>query len=64
MPVVELAALLHDIADSKFHRGSFAAGPYRAKRILQQLGVDKKTIQEVLYIVGNISFKKIGAKKT
>ena len=61
--VVELAALLHDIADSKFHRGSFTAGPRRAKALLKKYGIDNDTMKEVLYVVGNISFKKAGTRK-
>jgi uncharacterized protein len=56
--IVELAALLHDIADSKFHNGDPEIGPRKAKLILNKLGVDKLTIEKVAYIVGNVSFSK------
>jgi uncharacterized protein len=56
--VVGLAALLHDIADSKFHNGDHEIGPRKARQILRQLGVDKVTIEKVAYIVGNVSFSK------
>lgn len=61
--VVELAALLHDIADSKFHNGDHEIGPRNARLILDRLGVDKLTIEKVAYIVGNVSFSKTRRSK-
>lgn len=55
--VVELAALLHDIADWKFYGGDFDKGPKEAAKLLRRLKVDKKTIEKVQYIIANISFK-------
>lgn len=55
--VVELAALLHDIADSKFHDGDETVGPQKAKSFLQSIGVSDQTIESVIYILENISFK-------
>lgn len=60
MLVVELAALLHDIADWKFHGGDAAAGPRKAAAWLKKLGVDAGTAAAVVHIVANLSFK--GAK--
>lgn len=57
MEVVELAALLHDIADHKFHDGDFEAGPKASSEWLESIGVDKQTIAHVEDIVRNISFK-------
>ena len=54
--VVELASLLHDIADWKFHGGNETMGPKLAKQWLKSLAVDKKTIENVCYIISNISF--------
>ncbi|WP_223551950.1 HD domain-containing protein [Aestuariivivens sp. NBU2969] len=56
--VVELAALLHDIADSKFHNGNDTIGPKMAREFLFQLNVDSKTIEHVVKIIENISFNK------
>lgn len=55
--VVELAALLHDIADSKFHNGDENIGPEKARQFLQTLNVDETTILHVENIIRNISFK-------
>ena len=63
MYVVQLGALLHDIADYKFHGGDFTAGPKAAREYLEKLRVNEKTINNVCYIVENISFKGAGAEK-
>lgn len=55
--VVELAALLHDIADSKFHGGDENIGPSTAKNFLATLPVDAATAMHVVNIVAHISFK-------
>jgi uncharacterized protein len=55
--VVELAALLHDIADSKFHEGDETIGPAMAGQFLKSIGVDPLIIKQVLHIIENISFK-------
>lgn len=55
--IVELAALLHDIADSKFHNGDESIGPETAKKFLSQLGVEKGIAEHVVQIIANISFK-------
>ena len=60
MFIVQLAALLHDIADWKFHNGDQNAGPEKAGEILDELDVDKKTINFVKDIIKRLSFK--GAK--
>jgi len=55
--VVELAALLHDIADHKFHDGDLTVGPKVATEWLQSLRVDEKVIQHVSEIITDLSFK-------
>ena len=55
--IVELAALLHDIADAKFHNGDENIGPAKAKEFLESLSVEKEIIVHVEYIIRNISFK-------
>jgi uncharacterized protein len=57
MLVVELAALLHDIADAKFYDGDENIGPEKARLFLQNLKVYEETIQHVENIIRNISFK-------
>jgi uncharacterized protein len=57
MLVVELAALLHDIADWKFHDGDEEAGPKAAQSWLESIKVDDEIIKQVVYIVKHISFK-------
>jgi uncharacterized protein len=58
--VVELAALLHDVADWKFHDGNEEIGPQVAKDWLESLGVDEKVISHVCQIIKDISFKGAG----
>ncbi|MBC3758382.1 HD domain-containing protein [Hyunsoonleella sp. SJ7] len=55
--VVSLGALLHDIADSKFHGGDETVGPKMAREFLFKLNVDSKIIEHVVNIIENISFK-------
>jgi len=55
--VIQLAALLHDIADWKFNGGDMSIGLELAKRWLEKLKVDEKTISKVCEIIENISFK-------
>ncbi len=55
--VVQLGALLHDIADSKFNNGDETVGPRVAKTFLEGEGVDEVVIAEVIDIIENISFK-------
>ena len=55
--VVSLAALLHDIADSKFHNGDETIGPNTARTFLFNLNVDSVVIEHVINIIENISFK-------
>ena len=57
MEIVELAALLHDIADSKFHGGDEEIGPKKAEAYMRSIGVQEQTIEQVVLIIRNISFK-------
>lgn len=54
---VELAALLHDIADSKFHNGDEEIGPKTAGDFLKSIEVDAEVIEHVQQIIRNMSFK-------
>jgi uncharacterized protein len=58
--VVELAALLHDVADWKFHGGDETLGPRTAAAWLEGQGVDTPTIEHVREIIGQLSFKGAG----
>jgi uncharacterized protein len=58
--VVELAALLHDIADWKFHDGDVTAGPRQAQQWLESLGVAGEITRQVCDIIAHISFKGAG----
>ena len=64
MLVVELAALLHDIADSKFHNGDEEIGPKTAGTFLKELNIDEDTIVHVQQIIRNVSFKSGFDQKT
>ena len=55
--VVALGALLHDIADSKFHNGDETVGPRVAREFLELQKVPESIIQQVVFIIENISFK-------
>jgi len=55
--VVELGALLHDIADWKFASGDLEAGPAVARELLEGLQADPSVIDAVVEIVAHISFK-------
>src|SRR5688500_1654153 len=60
--IVELAALLHDIADWKFHDGDLDAGPRAARQWLESLQVEESIIAHVCEIIANLSFKGAGEK--
>ncbi len=62
--VVQLAALLHDIADWKFHDGNDKAGGEAAEAWLAGLGVDINIIDHVVQIVDGVSFKGAGVENT
>jgi uncharacterized protein len=55
--IVALGALLHDIADAKFHNGDENIGPEKANAFLRSLNVDEAVVEHVENIIRNISFK-------
>jgi uncharacterized protein len=55
--VIELSALLHDIADYKFNNGDERIGPRMTENFLESIQVERSIIKEVVFIVENISFK-------
>jgi uncharacterized protein len=61
--VVELGALLHDIADSKFHSGNEEIGPQKARAFLQSIEVEEDVIHHIENIISNISYKVSKSKQ-
>lgn len=59
--VLELGALLHDIADVKFHVGNEELGPQKARNFLMSINVEEAVIQHIENIIKNISYA--GGKK-
>ncbi|WP_242928893.1 HD domain-containing protein [Pontibacter vulgaris] len=58
--IVELAALLHDIGDHKFHNGDETVGPRMAREWLEKHEVKNETIDLVCAIISELSFKGAG----
>ena len=57
LTIVQLAALLHDIADWKFHDGDETAGPRAARKWLESQHVDQVTVAHVCEIIECLSYK-------
>ena len=55
--IVELGALLHDIADAKFHDGDESIGPKKAASFLRSLKVEEEIIEHIEQIIHYVSFK-------
>ena len=60
LETVELGALLHDIADWKFHNGDDSIGPAMAQEFLSNNDVDPQLTESVVDIVSTISYKGAG----
>lgn len=60
--VVELAALLHDVGDYKYHKGAEDAGSKICRHFLNGLGVNKRIVGQVCGIVDEVTFKGAGVK--
>ncbi len=58
--VIELSALLHDIADPKFHHGDETLALKISREFLESQNVNEETIVQVLFVIQNISFKNRG----
>ncbi len=58
--IAELGALVHDIADWKFHGGDDSVGPREAEKLLRSEGASEAAIAAVVDIVATISFKGAG----
>lgn len=57
LQVVEISALLHDIADAKFHNGDEGLALEITGKFLKEQNADEDFIAHVLFIIKNISFK-------
>jgi uncharacterized protein len=57
LKVVELGALLHDIADPKFHDGDETLAIKISNQFLESQNVSAEIVDQVLLIIKNISFK-------
>jgi uncharacterized protein len=55
--IVELAALLHDLGDHKFHGGDTSVAPRMASEWLISLHAEAGMVEHVAEIVGTLSFK-------
>ncbi len=62
MFVIEIAALLHDIADQKMHGGDEEIGPNTARKWLESLHVSNDQIEHVCNIIRQLSFKGANVK--
>ena len=60
--IIQLGALLHDIADFKFNDGDDSLGSIKVSEWLNSAGADQATIEQVGHIVDNVSFKGAGVK--
>ncbi len=60
--IVELGALLHDIADWKFYGGDDTVGPRVAGEMLAKYGARQEIIEYVVQIIKEVSFKGAGVK--
>lgn len=60
LEIVELGALLHDIADWKFHDGDDSIGPAMAREFLNSHNVDPDLSDSVVEIISTVSYKGAG----
>ncbi len=60
LEVVQLGALLHDIADPKFHNGDETLALKVSEDFLKDQSVDEEIIRQVLFIIRHLSFKNRG----
>jgi len=62
MFVIQLAALLHDIADWKLNKGDESSGLKKVREFLEGLKVDENVIDHVCEIINNVSFRGADVK--
>lgn len=63
LQIIELSAILHDIADTKFHKGSEDDGGDIAFKFLIKQELSTEKAEHIRQIINNISFKKRLEKK-
>ncbi|MFH1508945.1 MAG: HD domain-containing protein [bacterium] len=56
--IVDLGALLHDIAEQKFHDGNEEIGSKRAREFLELIGINEDVIFHIESIIKNVSYTK------
>lgn len=56
--VIELAALLHDIADAKFHNGNENLAVEISENFLKDCAIEENIMRKVLFIIKHLSFRK------
>lgn len=64
MFVVELAALLHDIGDHKFHNGDETVGPRMASEWLRKYNLEAELVHHVCQIIKDLSYKGAGTSSS
>lgn len=60
--IVQLAALLHDIADWKFNDGDDKASARVAQKWLESIGLEKEIIIHICDIINTVTFKGAGVQ--
>lgn len=60
LTVVELSALLHDVADAKFHNGDENLALVVARDFFEKQNIEKGLVEQVLFIIQKMSFKNRG----
>jgi uncharacterized protein len=58
--LIELAALLHDVADWKFHNGNEEIGIQKVRSFLEKQALDNDSIEKICRIISEVSFKGAG----
>ena len=62
LEIIEFGALLHDIADPKFHNGDEELALKISREFLESENLEEEKIKKILFIIKNISFKNRNEK--
>ena len=62
LEVVNIGALLHDIADHKFHNNDLSVGPDTARKMILEFGGSPDLSERIAVLVAEISFKGAGVE--
>lgn len=60
--IIELGAMLHDLGDFKFHNGDHSVGPKMVEKWLRKINADEDTINKIITIVKEISYKGVNVE--